>query len=618
MYILLFVLAIGVYVIYIDSIYLYNAKKIILASKENIELVSFSKIKENIITENSFLSKLTIINGEVNLQLTGFDNIPIHNKSILKRGSIHPSQQLALYSMAYATDYLISKTYVGKLTVNDVEILNKTYLFVNNEILNFMSLNNMTVNDHAISERVQFVLLYLSYLSEFEPSQQLLIEKLQKDLNICVGFLVDSEHFTWQTNHGIMQLRAIAQIADFTTDEKLKLQLLKVFEERLNLVIPFFIGADGAIYESASGYWKYIYSQFLKLTQINSVKELPCIINLKARLEKSAKFIDIVTTNDGFLQGLGDSYSSINNKRMLNVNNVILTNRRFCFSNQLAGYNWNVDSICLSILFVSLHTPPNVHKFPEDLAVYLYSNGPFFSNTGIYSYAVSDTRSFFDSEQSQSTVILKNNVSNLLKKSFIYPQYTDGKSNYVFIGKKIYQNSDTIVRILNFSAGYSFQINDASSLGSELISSFNLHPTVSIETINDTTLTLINQGNIRLKLVSNHKITLKKTMISERFNQTTTVNRIEIVGRDNITKFSFPDLQKRDLSSISFVDYLNADKCDERFEISQKLVEKYQTNFSVQRNFKAVFINSLAFTFFIYILLIVFIELNYRKRAHSK
>lgn len=591
-----------------------------LASKVNTELVPFNTIKEKIITENSFVSKLSLIDGTPNLQIKGFMDIPISdkNESILKRNGIHSSQQLALFSMAYATDYLIFKTNGGKLTGNDVEILNKTYLFVNSEILNFKSLNNMTVNDHAISERVQFVLLYLSYLSEFEPSQQLVIKKLQKDLNICIGFLIDDDHFTWQTNHGIMQLRAIAQIADFTTDEKLKLQLLDVFEERLRLVIPFFLGDDGAIYESASGYWKYIHSQFVKLTEIESVRNLPIVIQLKNKLIKSSKFIDVVTTNDGYLQGLGDSYSSISKNISLTFNKErIPKNRIFQFSNQIAGFNWTTDSVNSSVLFVSMHTPPNVHKLPDDLALYVYSNGPFFSNTGTYAYGVSKMRSFFESEASQSTVRINKTEHVKPVSSSISGSVIDKSNEKVFVGKKIYQNSDTIVRILKFKNDQSFQLIDFSTSEKELNCSFNLHPAVKIQICNDSTVILTNQNDIELKMISNNKIKLTKGVISDKYNHSTTVDRLEIDGEKIINKFILINPKIEVPKSLLFVNCGSPNE-NNRLVISKKITDKFRSDDRVKHNFKAVFFKSLFFTLLVYFAAVILIEKNINKSEKSK
>jgi hypothetical protein len=608
----LFTIVVFLFALYIDNKYFYNFKKVCYSLNQDVELVSFDKIFKTIKTDNQLNSKLIVKNKLPFLQVNGFDNVLLSesNRVVLKRKAVHPTQQLALFSMAYATDYLIEKSNGLKLKTNDFELLNKVYFFVNSEILNFLSLNYATVNDHAISERVEFIILYLSYLTEFEPNETKIISKLQKDLKICISFLSDDNQFTWQTNHGIMQIRALALIANFTTDLNLKNQLLRIFETRLSLVLPYHLGIDGAVFESASGYWKYIYIQFKKISEIECVKNLSVNFLLKNRLLKSENFISSVTTNDGYLQGIGDSYSSINSTASYKKNTY--PDRVFQFSNQLVGLNWSSNNVNSSLLFVSLDSPPNVHKLPEDLAIYIYSNSPFFSNTGIYAYGKSKIRSYFQQEASQSTIMPLKLQNAVLLKSFIVCSKKKILNEVEFVGKKIYQNSDTVVRVLKVYNDLTFQLIDSCSNNNDICSAFNLHPNSKFKLLNNNTILIINSSNIALKLISNQKISISKSIISDSYNKIKTVDRINLTGKKIYTSFYLSDnsIKNKRVNDFHFSINNNANN---RYQASKKLIEKYTLNNKAFRNTNKVFIIGLLVSLSFFVVIIILVELYLKK-----
>ena len=77
-------------------------------------------------------------------------------------------------------------------------------------------------------------------------------------------------------------------------------------------------------------------------------------------------------------------------------------NMIYHYANGLAGVKMRDGENVYGVMFVSLDNPPNIHKLPEDLSVYVYMNQPIFSNSGSYSYEKDRDRAFILSGESQN------------------------------------------------------------------------------------------------------------------------------------------------------------------------------------------------------------------------
>ncbi|HEY5125428.1 MAG TPA: heparinase II/III family protein [Ignavibacteria bacterium] len=544
-----------------------------MSFKGDVELVDFGKVVNSISPDNGFDAKLELINDRPYLVLEGFEKELLINQNsrILKRNVLHPSLNLSLFSMGYASDYLLEHYKNGTLGDREVDILENVYLFVFKEIINPLSLNNFSVNDHAISERIQFISLFSTYIKKNYPEKKVLLNALSKDINICAGFLLNKKFFTWQTNHGIMQLRSLAQLASVIKDEKLKESILNIFDKRLMDIIPYYIGPDGAIYESASEYWIYIFNQFTKITEIKIVEQLKSVDYLRNVLRKSKYFIHAIAANDGFLQGLGDSYSTHIFDTIKDV--IIPQNRYFCFSNEFVGANWSVDNNNFNVLFVSLHTPPNVHKLPEDLAVYLYFNQPVFSNTGTFSYDESMERLFFKTEKSQSTVnILNQTFKEPINSKLTINNFRPDENILTVIGEKHYQDNKSITRYLEIDPTRKIHIRDYTNSSDSLIAYYNVHPKIKIKKISDKQILLQTPDSINFSFISNCVIGIIDGIISEKKEGITTIQRLQMIGNPIETTIVFPEMKlKQSMKMVT-----NNTEENNRMFYAKKLESQYE------------------------------------------
>jgi hypothetical protein len=96
------------------------------------------------------------------------------------------------------------------LGVHEIDLLEKVYQFVHKEIINPFSTNNMSVNDHAISGKNSICYTFSAYIRENYPQKKYCWVNFQR-ISIFVLVSCDDRFFTWQTNHGIMQL-SLAQL----------------------------------------------------------------------------------------------------------------------------------------------------------------------------------------------------------------------------------------------------------------------------------------------------------------------------------------------------------------------------------------------------------------------
>ena len=598
---LIFLLGIGLsIVIYIDSVRLFNLKKIIYSLSGNVELADFERVVRSISPDNMLQAKLEIVNNQPYLTMEGFakESLKKQNSRILKRNILHPSFCLSLFSMGYATDYFLEHYKKGTLNETKIKILEDVYLFISKEILNPISFNTVTVADHVTSERIQFISIFASYIKQYYPEKKKLLKALAKDFNICYGFLLDRKSFTWQTNHGIMQLRSLAQVVGIITNEKLQESILEVFEERLTNIIPYHIGPDGSIYEAASGYWIYILNQFTKITEIESTMHLKSIATLKDMLQKSKLFIETVAANNGFLQGLGDSYST----RIFDTlkNSEVPENRYFLFSNELAGANWSVKNKDFNVLFVSLHTPPNVHKLPEDLAVYLYADYPIFSNTGTYSFDASKERLYFRTEKSQSTVSpLFIRSDEAVSSHLAVGNFQPDNNILTLIGEKHYSNSKSVKRDLVINPNHEIKITDHSSNNDTLITHFNLHPGIKIKKTDEKQILLQTPDSVIISFTSNCSIDIIDGIISERKEEITSIQRLELTGNPIETKVNIPESA---LAHKMVLANFNSEE-SRRFKYAELLESQYENPRYIEHVRKLVIfrtaITMLVFSFFV-------------------
>jgi len=513
--------------------------------------------------EKKFISK-TI--NKYYLNEKGIENVKISDLItylIKNKTKLHPSAKITIYAFAYGQELL------NEIVLTDNSQLLNTFVEIINYIIQDVNKctilpDKMKYNDHVISERVEFLLLFLSYLKTKEIDGMIL-HNIENQIAKDVYFLLDDKRFTWKTNHGLMQLRALTTVAAMLPNSEIGVKCKEIVEQRIKYLLDFFIANDGAILESASGYWLYIYEQ-LKLISEAGVLNKKTNENIREKLIKGRRFLNQLVIDNGFLQGLGDSYNKFNLEGFDRFSGKSMVSS---FGNGLVSLRYNADSKTNQILFVSLDTPPNVHKLPEDLAIYIYSGEPFFINTGTYAYDNSDGRKYVKSEISQSTVTFGANETPIYSNIKELRSFRSS-SKIQIKGEKKYKKNRYITRTINFNQiTGELTISDVSNPKDSIISSYNVHPDVSIMDIKEDSFILEGENN-SLQCSYIGELNVDRSWVSKRHFSRETIKKINLIGKNPTLRIMMPPVINQITSFPQFTPTYS-----KRKEIYNKMLKIY-------------------------------------------
>jgi len=264
-------------------------------------------------------------------------------------------------------------------------------------------------NDHAIAGRIsvmaKFWKLYRNYPDyQFEVARDLfqLVARSAK-------LLAKPAHFTFATNHGIMQNLALWQIC-LAFPSLPDIDFYKhVSLERMRDQMRFYVNDEGVVLEHSAGYQKvgleFINMAFRYLTLLG----MPIPEDWKAKYQKAETFYAQLLRPDGSLPLLGDTGNGAKNRRMLSKN--FDTNgkiERFEDKEQwipkqpgslypAAGYSiwWNgldgwpkEDKLSQTVVSWS-YFPGHAHKHADEMSVLLWANGNnWWTNSGYWPYGI--------------------------------------------------------------------------------------------------------------------------------------------------------------------------------------------------------------------------------------
>jgi hypothetical protein len=417
--------------------------------KSYLPNISYNELLSYMNDSESYVSS-HFSNNEIYIQIEGHRTFKLNELSNILNSNLHISEELSLYSLEWVNS-LLRDTIIIASDQHVEEIIKQVENSLN--IIEKKSLlpQPMKVNDHVVSVRMETLILLVSYLNEMHPDilTTSLNDKLNSHIHWCYKLLTDRKRFNWRTNHGLMQLRALLFYNYAYLSENLDTNnaVNKFLNEIIPCLLDYHIAQDGSVYESASSYWYYIYSQWKLISEFPGLnKNLSTTI--KRRLKETNNFLNTVTMPNGFIQGIGDAVNSyrIIETRTSSSLNTFITYR---YQNGLAGINYISESNIFALHFTSLHNPPNVHKHPEDLSVYFYLNDPFFINPGVYGYDDSPVRKYLISQEAQNTVFYEN--SYLPDSSIIYPIIRTDKqitlSGRKYYGSEFFNTTRSLYRL---------------------------------------------------------------------------------------------------------------------------------------------------------------------------
>jgi uncharacterized protein YggL (DUF469 family) len=523
------------------------------------------------------------------------------------RKNLHISEKLAYYSFDFLKKPLLiyhrsNNEEIAQRIINEVKILM--------DYINSFSLipDRMKYNDHVISSRSEALILMRYVFSGNEIFNSQLKAITDKELLKCVINLSDDKRFTYHTNHGLMQVRALFSFASVFPTSSLAKLLAEKANERIEQLIDFHIAQDGSVFEGSSAYWFFIVSQFEIISESPILHE-STKKKIESRLKKSRIFLSNITNSDGFVQGIGDSYSN-------NVG-IIQNGNKDCgvlfkYQNGIAGYKQkdNFGNV-FSLLFVSSDNPPNVHKHPEDLAIYVYINQPLFINPGPYGYDNSVARRYVLDQEIQNTVYDLSDglpISSAIK----YINYDPDQELIELYGEKKYKKttitrkvdillSNNIIKIVD-SISNSGISNDENLLHT----AFNVHPDLALKSDNEG-IYLLRASDTLSAISSDSKSLIDTVYISMEMYSLSNVKRIIFSGKKNEALILLPPgLSFQNTVKIITIDK-ETDVVNQRQIIYEKLSTKYYWSkvFSKQ-SIKRLLYGRVLFTTMVLLSLLIF------------
>lgn len=292
-------------------------------------------------------------------------------------------------------------------------------------------------NDHAIAARIlvlaNFWKLYRNH-PDYEP-------EVAKNLFEMVArsgqLLAKPEHFTFSTNHGIMQNLALWHIClAFPTLPNVEFYKQLAFERMRDQMI-FYINDEGVVLEHSAGYQRaglqFIGMAFRYLTLMN----IPIPAEWRVKYQKAQDFYAQLRRPDGTLPTFGDT-GSVRGSLGPVVTNVDANGRSEILKYQknwlpkqsnslypVAGYSiwwdgleeWPIEDKLSQTVVAWSYFPGHSHKHADEMSVLLWAGGQkWWTNVGYWPYGTKG-RSEAVSWAGSNAPHLVNEVSNSVRST---------------------------------------------------------------------------------------------------------------------------------------------------------------------------------------------------------
>lgn len=262
-------------------------------------------------------------------------------------------------------------------------------------------------NDHAISARIsvlaKFWKLYRNHACYDPDVAQDMLQMVARSGQM----LLKPSHFTFSTNHGIMQNLALLQICIAFPSLPTAAQFRHLALERMRDQMTFYINNEGVVLEHSAGYQKagleFISMAFRYLTLMN----MPIPEEWQAKYAKAKTFYAQLRRPDGSLPMFGDTHGGGDSCGPL-VTNIDASGRSSrldykkkwipMHSNSLysgGGYSiwwdgldeWPDEQRLNQTVVAWSHFPGHAHKHTDEMSVLLWAGGQaWWTNVGYWHY----------------------------------------------------------------------------------------------------------------------------------------------------------------------------------------------------------------------------------------
>jgi hypothetical protein len=261
-------------------------------------------------------------------------------------------------------------------------------------------------NDHAVAARIPVIIKFWKNY-RVHPEYDLQVAKDIIEMVVRSGrLLAKPSHFTFATNHGIIQSLALLEISlafPFLPEVDF---YKKLALERLNDQIAFILNNEGVVLEHSAAYQLNVLSKIGKIFKYLRLLNQPIPENWMEKYKKGIDFYTQILRPDGSLPSYGDTDSARNyDLHMFDFFNNRQSKSKKCVKNctakqsnsiyPVAGYSvwwhgldkWpNQDNMNQTVIAWS-YFPGHAHKHADEMSVLIWAGGHnWWTNTGFWPY----------------------------------------------------------------------------------------------------------------------------------------------------------------------------------------------------------------------------------------
>ncbi|MEO8752448.1 MAG: heparinase II/III family protein [Casimicrobiaceae bacterium] len=255
-------------------------------------------------------------------------------------------------------------------------------------------------NDHALAERI-FVLTDLWRVYRGHPRfDAARAERILRLARRDAEFLARPDHYTYATNHGVMQNLALLHLAMAMPALPDATALFRVGQERLAGQIQFFMSPEGVVLEHSAGYHAFGLQLLLAAQRYFDLAGVPPPPSLAEGVARAQSFLAALERPDGTLPPIGDTHVSRQataaaGARALQVmGSDPLSGRAPCLVAPVSGYAvlWSAlappaRDATAQLAAIWSNFPGHGHKHADELSLVYWADGQqWLSAAGYWNY----------------------------------------------------------------------------------------------------------------------------------------------------------------------------------------------------------------------------------------
>jgi hypothetical protein len=301
-------------------------------------------------------------------------------------------------------------------------------------------------NDHAVAARISVLAKFWKYYRNHKNYEEEVAEVIFQLVARSGKFLAKPSHFTFPTNHGIMQNLALLQICiAFPTLPDVE-QYKQLAFNRLRDQMTFYINDEGVVLEHSSAYHKwgmeFIRAAFRYLTLMNV--DIPG--DWKEKYEKAKDFYAQLRRPDGSLPMFGDTDDDRDPKCLFmtgvdaNVQSAVVDYKKRCIPKHLkslypvAGYSiwwdglgeWPGEQKLNQTVVIWSYFPGHAHKHADEMSVLLWAGGQtWWTNVGYWPYGTDGRSEAVSWNGSNAPHLIDEDTKSIRKTNLLFYGWTD-------------------------------------------------------------------------------------------------------------------------------------------------------------------------------------------------